>query len=151
MTKNNNELIKSTILTIIQYVTLIAIMYRTTWISTNIFLMIIQIIGFIVAAWAIFEMRKSKINIAPTPRKKAILVASGPYKLVRHPMYLSLILTLTPSMISYYNQTTIIIFAVFTINLVLKMLFEEGLLKSFFGNDYNEYMKKSWRLFPFIF
>ena len=150
MKKNNNELIKSTILTVVQYVTLAVIMYRSTWISTNIFLMIIQIIGFIVAAWAIFEMRKSKINIAPTPRKNAILVKSGPYKLVRHPMYLSLILSLTPAMISYYNQTTIIIFAVFSINLVLKMLFEEGLLKKYF-NDYENYMKKSWRLFPYIF
>ena len=150
MSKNNNELIKSTILTVVQYVTLALLLYRTTWISTNIFLMIIQIIGFIVAAWAIFEMRKSKINIAPTPRKNAVLVTSGPYKLVRHPMYLSLILSLTPAMISYYNQTTIIIFAVFSINLVLKMLFEEGLLKKYF-NDYENYMKKSWRLFPYIF
>jgi len=151
MTKNNSELIKSTILTVVQYVTLTTIMYRSTWISTNIPLMIIQIIGFIVAAWAILEMNKGKINIAPTPRKNATLITSGPYKLIRHPMYLSLILTLTPAMISYYNQTTIIIFAVFSVNLILKMLFEEGLLKSFFGNDYKEYTKHSWRLFPFIF
>ena len=150
MSKNNNDLIKSTILTVVQYVTLALLLYRSTWISTNIFLMIIQIVGFIVAAWAIFEMRKSKINIAPTPRKNATLVTSGPYKLVRHPMYLSLILSLTPIMISYYNQTTIIIFAVFSINLILKMLFEESLLKKHYSN-YNNYMKKSWRLFPFIF
>ena len=151
MTENNNELIKSTILTIVQYVTLTAIMYRSTWISTNIPLMITQIIGFIVAAWAILEMNKSKLNIAPTPRKNSSLITSGPYKLVRHPMYLSLILTLTPAMISYYNQTTIIIFAIFSVNLIFKMLFEEGLLKNFFGNDYKEYMKHSWRLFPFVF
>ena len=150
MTKNSIELAKSIILTVIQYVTLAIILFRITWISTNILLMIIQIIGFIVAAWAIIEMRKSKINIAPTPRKNAILVTSGPYKLVRHPMYLSLILSLTPIMISYYNQTTIIIFAVFAINLILKMLFEESLLKKHF-NAYISYMKHSWRLFPYIY
>jgi len=151
MKKKNNELIKSTILTFIQYVTLAIIMYRSTWISTNITLMIIQIIGFTIAAWAILEMRKTKMNIAPTPRKNGVLVTSGPYRLVRHPMYLSLILGLSPAMISYYNQTTIIIFTIFLVNLIFKMLFEEGLLKKFFGDDYKNYMKHSWRLFPYIF
>ncbi len=150
MSKNNTELLKSTILTVIQYTTLAYILAFTTLISDNVALMIIQIIGFIIAAWAIYEMRKTKINIAPTPRKNAILVTSGPYKLIRHPMYLSLILSLTPIIISYYNQTTIIVFSVFLINLILKMLFEESLLKKHY-NSYKNYMKHSWRLFPYIY
>jgi protein-S-isoprenylcysteine O-methyltransferase Ste14 len=150
--KINKNIIISTILTSVQYITLIALLYlyRSNLISSNIFFKIIQIIGFIIAVWALIEMRKSKINIAPTPRKNSLLIKSGPYKFIRHPMYLSLILSITPIIISYYNQIAIIIFFVFIINLFLKMLFEESLLKEHF-KDYSSYMNDSWRLFPFIF
>lgn len=148
--KKEIDNIKSIILTIGQYSTLIYLLVFSKWISPNIYLSIIQFIGFFIAAWAILEMNKSKINIAPTPRKNSILITSGPYKFIRHPMYLSLLLSLTPIMISYYNKINIVIFAIFVINLFLKMFFEEGLLKIFFS-DYKEYMKKSWRLVPFIF
>jgi len=148
--KKKTENIKSAILTFGQYSTLIYLMIFSKWISPNYYLATIQVIGFIVAAWAIWEMNKSKINIAPTPRSGSRLIQSGPYKLVRHPMYLSLILTLTPAMISYYKPLHLAIFIVFLINLVFKMFFEEGLLKEYFS-DYKDYMKKSWRLFPFVF
>ena len=151
MSKKNNEIIISTILTIVQYTTLPALLFLLTWISSNLYLMIIQIIGFVIAAWAILEMAKSKLNISPTPRENAILITSGPYKFVRHPMYLSLILTIVPAIISYYNQTAVLVFIIVIRNLFLKMMFEEGLLKNYFGDSYLIYMKKSWRLFPYIF
>jgi len=148
--KKRTENIKSIILTIGQYSTLTYLMIFSKWISPNYYLSIIQIIGFIVAAWAIWEMNKSKLNISPIPRFGSKLIQSGPYKLIRHPMYLSLILTLTPAMISYYKPLHLAIYIVFLINLVFKMFFEESLLKEYFV-DYKMYMKKSWRLFPYFF
>jgi len=148
--KKRKEDLKSTILTIGQYSTLTYLMIFSKWISPNYYLSIIQIIGFIVAAWAIWEMNKSKLNISPTPRSGSRLIQSGPYKLIRHPMYLSLILTLTPAMISYYKPLHLYIYIAFLINLVFKMFFEESLLKEYFV-DYKAYMKKSWRLFPYFF
>jgi protein-S-isoprenylcysteine O-methyltransferase Ste14 len=150
MSTKKNENIKSSILTFIQYSALIYLIIFSKWISPNYYLSTIQILGFIVASWAIWEMNKSKINISPTPRKDLVLIKSGPYKLVRHPMYLSLILTLTPAIISYYNILNLAIFIIFLINLFFKMFFEESLLKKYFSN-YNIYMKDSWRLIPYIF
>ena len=149
-TEKQIENIKSIILTIGQYSTLVYLMVFSKWISPNYYLSAIQIVGFIVAAWAILEMNKSKINIAPTPLSGSSLIQSGPYKLVRHPMYLSLILTLTPAIISYYNPINLCVFVIFIINLFFKMFFEEALLKDFFP-DYKDYMKISWRLFPYVF
>jgi len=146
----NNKLIKSTLLTIIQYSILIYLMITLIWFSSNIWLIIIQFTGFIIALWAIIEMNKGKINIAPSIRKEAILITSGPYKYIRHPMYLSLILIITPSIITYYTSWLLIIYIIFIINLILKLLFEESLLKTHF-TSYKEYMEKSWRLFPYIF
>jgi len=148
--KKKTKNIISLILTFGQYSTLIYLIIFSKWISPNYYLAAIQIIGFIIAAWAIWEMNKSKLNITPTPRSGASLIQSGPYKLIRHPMYLSLILTLTPAIISYFKTLHLIIFIFFLINLGFKMFFEESLLKEHF-TDYKNYMQKSWRLFPYIF
>ena len=151
MAKDKRENILSGLLTFGQYSTLIFLLYYLKWLSPNIFLSLIQLSGFIIALWAIIEMNKSRLNIAPTPRKGAVLIKTGPYKIIRHPMYLSLILTLTPALISDFSILKLTIFIVFLVNLIIKMLFEESLLVKFFGNEYQEYMKSSWRLLPFIF
>ncbi len=152
MTNNKKtEKILSGLLTFGQYSTLIFLLYYLKWFSPNVFLLSIQTIGFFVALWAIIEMSKSRLNITPTPRHGAVLIKTGPYKIIRHPMYLSLILTLTPALISDFSLVALIVFVIFLTNLIVKMLFEESLLIKFFGSEYQEYMKKSWRLFPFIF
>ena len=148
--KKEADKIKSIILTIVQYATILALLMLSKWLSDNIYLKLTQALGGVIATWAIFEMNKGKLNISPTPRDNSVLIQSGPYKLIRHPMYSSLILTFTPMIISYYSLTNLIIFVVFIINLILKMYFEESLLKQHF-TDYKQYMKKSWRLFPYIF
>jgi len=111
---------------------------------------IIEIIGIIIGVWAIVVMQSSKINIAPVPRANAHLITRGPYRLIRHPMYLAIILTLTPLIISYYDPGRALILVVLFVNLIFKLLFEEELLKEYF-DAYEEYMKKSWRLFPWLF
>ena len=141
---------KSLLLTLIQYLCLVSMLYFFPWFSNNAFLLIIQIIGFGIALWSILEMKHSRLNISPTPLKNAILITSGPYKYIRHPMYLSLILAFTPLLITYFSSYFLIIFIVFIVNLVFKFLYEESLLIDHFS-DYKDYMKKSWRILPYVF
>ena len=82
--------------------------------------------------------------------KNSILIESGPYKLIRHPMYLSLLLSLIPMIISYYSLINLGVFIIFFINLIMKMLFEESLLKVHFAG-YKDYMTNTWRLFPYVY
>ena len=116
----------------------------TPYTAEGIIWQIIEITGGIVGVWAIVVMQNSKINIAPVPRENAHLVTSGPYRLIRHPMYMAIILTLTPLIITHYDPTRAIILGVLYVNLIFKLLFEEGLLKEYF-KGYEDYMKKSWR------
>ncbi len=141
---------KAFLLTLIQYTTLPLMMWLMTWFSNNNVLTIIQITGFIVASWAIFEMKKSKLNIAPTPLKGAFLVETGIYKRIRHPMYTSLLLVFVPMIIENYNPINLSIFLVFLINLILKLEYEETLLLKFF-NDYKNYQKRTSKIIPFIY
>jgi protein-S-isoprenylcysteine O-methyltransferase Ste14 len=142
--------IKPLILTFVQYICLIWLLAFNKWFSDSFLLLGLQVAGIITAFWAIYEMSKSRLNITPTPLSGAVLIQSGPYKLVRHPMYLSLILVFVPMLIYNFNLTGGIIFLVFFVNLILKMLHEEKLLLSFF-DAYKTYSDKSWRLIPFVY
>ncbi len=142
--------LKPLILTFVQYVTLIWLMVMNKWFSDNVLLLGFQIVGIILGFWAIYEMSRSRLNITPTPLSGAVLIQSGPYKLVRHPMYLALILVFVPMLITNFNLWGVIIFLIFFVNLILKMMYEEKLLFSFFDNYY-AYSEKSWRLIPYVY
>jgi len=150
MELNKRQKIYNFILTLIQYSTLTAFLIMTPYIAKGIIWQIIEIIGAMLGVWAIVAMKRSKINIAPQPLANAHLVTQGPYRLIRHPMYMAIILTLTPLIITHYDSTRAIILGVLYVNLVFKLLFEEGLLKEYF-DGYEDYMKKTWRLFPWLF
>ncbi|NOX48101.1 MAG: isoprenylcysteine carboxylmethyltransferase family protein [Chlorobi bacterium] len=142
--------LKPKILTFVQYVSLIWLLAFNKWFSDNLFLLAFQVVGIIIGFWAIYEMSKSRLNITPTPLSGASLVRSGPYKLVRHPMYLSLILVFGPMLFYNFNLWGGIVFLVFFVNLILKMLYEEKLLMVFF-DAYKTYSEKSWRLIPYVY
>ncbi len=138
------------LLTLIQYITLISFIILTPkWAATP-FWLGVEIAGIALALWAIAVMKDSEINIAPAPRKNARLVTAGPYRLIRHPMYTSIVLALTPLIITHYDPLRAIILAVLYINLIFKMFFEEGLLKQYFPG-YREYMKTTRRMIPWVF
>lgn len=142
--------LKPLFLTFVQYSCLIWLLVFNKWFSDNLIMLGFQIAGMIVGFWAIYEMSKSRLNITPTPLSGAVLIQSGPYKLVRHPMYMALILVFVPMLIFNFNLWGGIVFLVFFINLILKMLHEEELLFDFFY-DYESYSKVTWRLIPYFY
>jgi protein-S-isoprenylcysteine O-methyltransferase Ste14 len=79
-----------------------------------------------------------------------MLIQKGPYRLIRHPMYLAILLFFVPLLIDDFSCPRFVILMVLTPNLILKLLFEESLLKKAFP-EYNNYMQKSWRLIPWVF
>ena len=80
------------------------------------------------------------------------LVKTGVYRIIRHPAYTGLIIlvlgldTLFASVLSYAA------FAVFAIpSLIYRIRIEEGMLVEHFGDEYEEYRKKTKRLVPFLY
>lgn len=147
---NSEDYIKSTILTFVQYLLLFLLLWLNPWFSKNLFLLIIQIFGIGIGFWAIFDMSRSKLNITPLPRDNAVLISSGLYRLIRHPMYLGLIFFFTPMIISNPDTISIAFYSTFLINLLLKLLFEENVLTRRLAG-YSDYKTKTWRLIPFVF
>jgi protein-S-isoprenylcysteine O-methyltransferase Ste14 len=145
-----NRVVKSGILTAIQYLTLGLLLYYNDWFAMKPFLLGIQAAGMVLGLWAILEMRKSKLNITPVPLHDSVLITTGPYRLVRHPMYLSLILILYPMILPDGQLLSVVLLAAFTINLVFKLLFEERLLRERYTR-YSTYQLSTWRMFPWVF
>lgn len=116
----------------------------------NITLAAVQLIGFVLGVYGIYAIGIFNFSAYPTPRKDSKLVANGPYKLIRHPMYLAVLLYCIP--IALFQPTAIktltIVLLLFI--LLVKIRVEEGFLENRFSN-YKDYQKQSWRLIPFLY
>ncbi|MDZ7740701.1 MAG: isoprenylcysteine carboxylmethyltransferase family protein [Bacteroidota bacterium] len=109
----------------------------------------LESLGVILGLWAIFEQRPGNFNITPTNKTNARLVTIGPYRYIRHPMYLAIIIALTPLIIDHYNPMRLIFGIALLIVLILKLEYEERqLVKHFDG--YEGYRGRSWKLIPLL-
>lgn len=82
----------------------------------------------------------------PTAEK---LNTAGLYRYIRHPLYAFslLVIWLVPSM----SRNTLLLFAAFTIYIIIGAYFEERKLEKNFGDAYRQYKKRTAFLIPFIF
>lgn len=108
------------------------------------------IFSVVLLLWAVFSMKTTTWNIMPTPRKKAEPTFKGPYKTVRHPMYLSILIFTVPLLIHHYSNLRLMVTLVLITVLVFKIELEEQLLKERFPG-YHNYSDRTFRLIPYIF
>jgi len=73
--------------------------------------------------------------------KEHQLITSGPYAIVRHPMYAGLILAALGSLLLYFTWTTVY-FACFAPLMLVRAWREETALSAEFGEQWKEYCKR---------
>ncbi len=80
------------------------------------------------------------------------LVSRGPYRFLRHPLYLGLFL-LTASVPLYMGNVLVVLFAIMLLFLVLQKRIEEEeeILENRLGERYREWKKDRYRLIPFLY
>ncbi len=108
-----------------------------------------QILGIVIGIWAIYTIRVGNFNIQPEV-KSDFLIKKGPYKWIRNPMYLSVILFYLPIVFTNTESINIITFGVLLIVLIFKVILEESFLKLRFGEEYLLYKSKTKRLIPYL-
>lgn len=133
----------------IQVICLVLILITGWPLAGYIPLLIVQIGGVMLGIWAIVIMGRKNTNVTPLVKQDAHLVTNGPYAFIRHPMYAAVLLTVWPLIIDQYSLLRLAAALILTIVLIIKMLYEENLLRKHFA-DYEIYMSRTKRLIPFV-
>jgi len=80
------------------------------------------------------------------------VVDRGPYKLIRHPGYLGVILMLVGASLSAANWITIVcITPAVLVAYSYRISSEEIMLISALGQQYKDYVGRTWKLIPFLY
>jgi protein-S-isoprenylcysteine O-methyltransferase Ste14 len=104
--------------------------------------------GFVLLQWAQVALGKSWSD-TPRMMKEQTLITSGPYQYIRHPIYTAFVLILSPTLLISANWLIGLAWIGMTIMEVASRIdFEESLMLVYFGDQYQEYMKKTGRLLP---
>ena len=79
------------------------------------------------------------------------LATTGPYRYVRHPSYLGMLIGLAGWALIFRGAVVLPLMALGLPLLAARIDAEEALLASHFGEPYAEYRRRSWRLLPGVY
>jgi protein-S-isoprenylcysteine O-methyltransferase Ste14 len=92
-----------------------------------------------------------QFSVKVTIQQNHRLVTTGPYKAVRHPRYLGIIVFFMGISLIFNSFLSLAVEGVLVIILLWRISAEESLMQKEFGHDWDDYRSKSWRLIPFLF
>jgi protein-S-isoprenylcysteine O-methyltransferase Ste14 len=94
--------------------------------------------------------RSFTTSVAVAPEQTVI--EAGPYRLIRHPSYTGILITLLGLGLSLTNNwlSLLVIMGCALIGFSYRIRVEEHVLKAHLGQRYQEYMRRTKRLIPFV-
>jgi protein-S-isoprenylcysteine O-methyltransferase Ste14 len=108
---------------------------------------IIGLFSLVIYVWSRLTIGK-QWSSALRVRDRHLLVTTGPYSLVRHPIYLALILFMTSITLVAANWLLAVFLIISTTDLVLRIPKEERMMIEVFGKEYLTYMQCTGKLLP---
>jgi protein-S-isoprenylcysteine O-methyltransferase Ste14 len=106
-------------------------------------------IGLGFAGWARFHLGRLWSGRVTLKEDHAI-IRSGPYGIVRHPIYTGLVLAFAGTALARMTVATLAGFVLVVIGLIIKIRQEEQLLTDHFGAEYDAYRADVHALIPYV-
>jgi protein-S-isoprenylcysteine O-methyltransferase Ste14 len=109
----------------------------------------VTIAGLLFAVWA-REYLGSNWSSAVTIKQGHELITTGPYAVVRHPIYTGVLTGLLGTAIALSQVRGLIVFALFFLAFWIKLCMEEQWMRSQFGDAYVAYAHHTAALVPYL-
>ncbi len=106
-------------------------------------------IGIAIGAWALTANRPGNFNIRPEPKSGGRLVTRGPYRYVRHPMYLAVMFAMLGFCAGYGIAWRWLALAALAVVLAVKARVEESAMHARHPG-YAAYARTTKRVVPFV-
>ena len=117
------------------------------WLPVRVVGLAVGLTGAVLLVWASVLLGRFLIHEAAV-REDHALVVSGPYRFVRHPVYLGYLALLLGSGVASLNVYLLLLWPVSLLGILLQAASEEQLLGARFGRDYERYAGQTGRLAP---
>jgi len=140
---------KSIILVIIQLNCIVLILLTGSLVPRSFPLQVVFVLALSLGIWALWTINFKNFRLTPNFPKDTRLVAKGPYKIIRHPMYSCLLLSTLMIVLDDLSIIRIAIWIILFIDLYIKLVYEEKLIICR-NTDYLIYKRGTKRLIPFI-
>ncbi len=86
----------------------------------------------------------------PALKEGHTLVTTGPYSVVRHPIYTGIVTGLIGSAMVLGTYGSLVAICLSALLVAVRVRQEEGLLREHFGEEYEDYRKKSKTIIPWL-
>lgn len=106
--------------------------------------------GVVLGLWTLGHNRFGNFNIRPEVKQNARLITSGPYRLIRHPMYAALLLASAAFVCVDSKAWRIAALVALMLVLMIKARREEKLMSARFA-EYLAYAARTRRFVPFVY
>lgn len=107
-------------------------------------------VGAVAFCWLVWMLRSLGKNLTDTvvTRKDASLVTNGPYRFIRHPMYVGVLMIALAVSLTALNWLFLLMGGAVFMMMCFRLPIEERNLIARFGDEYRRYMQTTGRFFP---
>lgn len=109
--------------------------------------LILILAGYACTLWC-YKVMGNAWRIGINPGEKNFLVTGGPYRTVRHPIYLFQIVMLAGVVLLLPTLCSLLILVIHLVCVFIKACDEESYLRGVHGKDYEDYLARTGRLLP---
>lgn len=111
--------------------------------------LVVTFLGIAFAVWARLWIGRNWSGTV-TVKENHELIQSGPYSLVRHPIYSGFLLAFLGTALIHGEVRALLGFALVVLGWGMKLRMEETFMTAQFGNSYSDYKKRVKALVPYV-
>jgi protein-S-isoprenylcysteine O-methyltransferase Ste14 len=120
---------------------------EASWLPLRVVGLAVGLGGMVLLVWASVLLGSLLMHEAAV-REDHALIGSGPYRVVRHPVYAGYLALLLGSGVASLNVWLLLLWPVSLLGILIQAASEEQLLRARFGQDYERYIGRTGRLVP---